>query len=230
MTGDFLFRGLLPGGAAVLAYSRHWWRVLDPKLHKRRLLSLSLPNRTLSYLFRYSSPIIAAAKSFAASSMPRQCPLRHLRFVFLRFLSSGSSLIDRLLDMPRRSAPPSSPLPAAKRHKLSSPSVSFCSQCDAILSHHGISPSSIPVFEFFSHLLRGDCFRLQSVTCVALVSHFNHNVQHFLGKLYDFLVSSVLSFAFLREIAFVLGLPHHLLKEFTSPSDLRFFIDYFRDD
>ena len=104
---------------------------------------------------------------------------------------------------------------------------SLPSQCDAILSRHGISPSSIRVFEFFSHLLRGDCFQSQSATCVALASHFNHNVQHFLGKLYDFLVSSVLSFAFLREIA---GLPHHLLKEFTSPSDLRFFIDYFRDD
>ena len=204
--------------------SRHWWRVLDPKLHKRMLLSLSLPNHTLSLLFPYSSPIITAAKSFAASLTPRQCPLHHLRFVFLRFLSSGSSLIICLLDMPRRSAPPSSPLPAAKRRKLSSPSVSFCSQCDAILCRHGISPSSICVFEFFSHLLRGDCFRSQSATCVAPASHFNHNVQHFLGKLYDFLISSVLSFAFLREIALVLSLPHHLLKEFTSPSNLRFLL------
>ena len=78
------------------------------------------------YLFRYSSPIIAAAKSFTASSTPRQFPLHRLRFVFLRFLSSGSSLIVRLLDMPPRSAPPSSPPPAAKRRKLSSPSVSLC--------------------------------------------------------------------------------------------------------
>ena len=107
-------------------HSRHWWRVLDPKLHKRMLLSLSLPNHTLSLLFPYSSPIIAAAKSFTASSTPRQFPLHRLRFVFLRFLSSGSSLIVRLLDMPPRSAPPSSPPPAAKRRKLSSPSVSLC--------------------------------------------------------------------------------------------------------
>jgi len=62
-----------------------------------------------------------------------------------------------------------------------------------------------------------------------LKSCFNRAVQLFLGKSYDFLVSSDLSFAFLREIALILGLPHHLLQEFRSPSDLRFFIDYFRD-
>ena len=75
------------------------------------LLLLSLPNHTLSLLFPYSSPIIAAAKSFAASLTPRQCPLHHLCFVFLRFLSSGSSLIICLLDMPHCSAPHPPPCP-----------------------------------------------------------------------------------------------------------------------
>ena len=109
---------------------------------------------------------------------------------------------------------------------------SFSPQCDAILSHHGIAPSSIRLFLFLSHLLHGDCFRSESQcppTCVALASCFNCNVQLFLGKLYDFLVSSDLSFAFLCEIALILGLPHHLLQEFRSPSNLCFFIDYFRD-
>jgi len=31
------------------------------------------------------------------------------------------------------------------------------------------------------------------------------------------------------EIALILGLPHHLLREFKSSSNLRFFIDHFHD-
>ena len=60
---------------------------LEPKLHKHRLLSLSLPNLTLSLFFlhqRHGNVLITTS-------------------IFV-FLSSGSSLIPRLLDMPRRSA------------------------------------------------------------------------------------------------------------------------------